>query len=317
MAGQGRESAAEVTSDPEEGGMVTSILHVLDDGRFEEEVRAVALLAAPGLDWPRLKLVLSDVIALFSGRYPGFRACNTPYHDLSHTRDVALATARLLHGAVLARHPIDARHVFLGIAAALMHDAGYIQEEGDTEGTGAKHTRRHVERSADFAAAYLLSQGYSPEDAEKCRAMIRCTELSTCLFDMPFPDPETALVGKILGTADLLGQMASRNYLEKLLLLYRELREGAIEDFSSELDLLQKTRGFYDFIQKRLATQCDGLCECMRLHFSARFGLDRDLYAEYAEKNINYLAELLSKNGDTYRRELRRAGIVRNLEPMD
>jgi len=289
-------------------GQVTRILHVEDPEKLLAELRRVAHLAAPDFDWPAFHKVYKDVVALFSGDFPGFRSCNTPYHDLAHTLDVVLATARLLHGVSIEHHPLDARYALLCLVAALMHDTGYIQETGDTCGTGAKYTRIHVERSADFARKYLVENGFSEADAEKCAAMILCTELSSCPSSIAFTDAETRVAGKILATADLLGQMASRNYLEKLVLLYRELVEGEVDEFSSELDLLEKTTGFYDFIRHRMECHLDGLCTAMRSHFRERFQVDRDLYAEYAEKNIRYLSDLLSKNGDAYRSELRRAG---------
>jgi len=42
-----------------------------------------------------LKTVFWDMIDLFAGRYPGYFACDTEYHDLFHTLDVSLAFARL------------------------------------------------------------------------------------------------------------------------------------------------------------------------------------------------------------------------------
>ena len=45
--------------------------------------------------------VFSDIVKLFNGNYPGYRPCNTLYHDLSHTMDCLLVTAKLIHGAFL------------------------------------------------------------------------------------------------------------------------------------------------------------------------------------------------------------------------
>ncbi len=44
---------------------------------------------------------VEDVKLLFKGRYSGYRASNTQYHDFEHTVSVTLATARLLHGCYL------------------------------------------------------------------------------------------------------------------------------------------------------------------------------------------------------------------------
>jgi hypothetical protein len=40
----------------------------------------------------------SDSANLFRGEYPGYRACDTLYHDMQHTLDVTLAMARLING---------------------------------------------------------------------------------------------------------------------------------------------------------------------------------------------------------------------------
>ena len=35
-----------------------------------------------------------DITELYRGAYPGFHACDTPYHDVQHVMDVTLAMAR-------------------------------------------------------------------------------------------------------------------------------------------------------------------------------------------------------------------------------
>src|SRR5579859_5005 len=39
-----------------------------------------------------------DLARMYEGRYPGFRSCDTPYHDVQHVLDVTLAMARLIDG---------------------------------------------------------------------------------------------------------------------------------------------------------------------------------------------------------------------------
>ena len=76
--------------------------------------------------------------------------------------------------------------------------------------------------------------------------MLECTGLDTNLTEITFESKEIELLGKMLGTADLLGQMADRIYIEKLLFLFREYQEGNIVGYNNELDLLKNTANFYD-----------------------------------------------------------------------
>jgi hypothetical protein len=63
------------------------------------EVTKIISALDPGFDTQILEKVFRDIVKLFSGGYPGYRKCNTLYHDLKHTTDTLLAMARLIHGA--------------------------------------------------------------------------------------------------------------------------------------------------------------------------------------------------------------------------
>ena len=82
--------------------------------------------------------------------------------------------------------------------------------------------------------------------------MILCTDLSADISAIDFSSDAIGLLGKMLGTVDLLAQMADRTYLEKLLFLYHEFSEARVGDYKDEIDLLRKTVIFYDFIDRRL-----------------------------------------------------------------
>ncbi len=295
---------------------VGALIHVADPEAILAETRRVLLMIHPDFELSRFFVLWSDALDLFAGRFPGYRACNTRYHDLSHTLETLLAMVRLCHGAHLAGHRFSREDLFLGVAAALLHDAGYIQKEGDNDGTGAKYTLTHVSLSADFADEYLKAKGDGRLSREKCRAMILATDLALSLGDVIFPDPASRRLGMILATVDLLSQMSSRIYLEKLLFLYRELAEGGVDQFENELDLLVKTRPFYRFIEERLAGPLEGMDRFMRLHFESAFGVDADPYRQYARKNMIYLCSLLECRED-YRSELRRDGVVSEIRQAD
>jgi len=275
-------------------------------GRVLEEVRGMLTGILTDIDLQRLEQVFLDVWRLFAGTYPGYAGCNTRYHDLEHTTDVFLAMARILHGAVERGRGLDRRTLLLGLVSALLHDTGYIKREDDRTGTGAKYTATHILRGIDFSREYLLSRGYSPEDCEVCRSAILCTSLDIRIGRIAFRSESDALVGKMLGTCDLVGQMASRSYLEKLPYLYRELVEGGVLRHGSEYRFLEDTVPFCRSALDRLANEMDGEFRYLREHFRVRWGIDRDLYLEAIEENISCLESVLRSHPGDYRARLKR-----------
>lgn len=265
----------------------------------------------------RLKQAYDDIDRLFSGGYPGYRASNTLYHNFDHTLAVVLAAVRLISGCRAMQEPLCPADVELCLMAALMHDVGLIQTEDDTTGTGAKYTIGHEERSIDFMKRYYAANALGERRAGECGQLIRFTILSVEPSSVEIDRPELRRLGNIVGTADLLGQLSDRAYLEKLLLLYQEFEEARLPGFDCELDLITKTLDFYNHVAEvRLEKQLGGLNRAMRAHCKARLGADRDLYAEAIEKNIRYLELLVEDCGgnyDCYLNNLRRAGIVDQL----
>src|SRR5690349_20995913 len=147
------------------------------------------------------------------------------------------------------------RHFRLGLLAILLHDTGYLKKRDDRDGTGAKYTITHVERSAEFAALLMAEKGFSPADIGAVQNMIHCTGVDAALSVIPFLDEIERLAGFTLGTADLLGQMAAPDYVEKLPTLFAEFDEAAhfargqahfISGFTSATELMSKTPTFWE-----------------------------------------------------------------------
>lgn len=244
---------------------------------------------------------------LFSGEYPGYQACNTEYHDLSHTLDATLATCRLLDGANLTGPALPQDLARDLILAALFHDCGYIQEEWDQAGTGAKFTTNHVERSVGFVVRERERFSITTEQATLIGRLIRSTGLSVEMNSISFVSPEERMAGAILGTADLLGQMSDRTYLEKLLFLYKEFREARINGFNTEYDIIRKTVDFYEVVKSRLRSQYQDAYRFARQHFRTRYGIDRNLYIVAINRHINYLRKIVQDSESNFRHKLRRA----------
>jgi hypothetical protein len=193
----------------------------------------------------------------FEGKYRDYQPIDARYHDLEHTLQGALCMARLLFGRFNAKaQPIlDQRMFELGMLAILLHDTGYLKKRGDVEGTGAKYTLTHVDRSIEFAAIFMGDHGYALAEVQSVQRMIRCTGINVKLNTINFENDAELITGFALGTADLLGQMAAEDYIEKLPILFSEFAESArFNDgktksgglFSSVEDLMQKTPAFWE-----------------------------------------------------------------------
>jgi hypothetical protein len=207
----------------------------------------------------------------FTGQYKDYLPIDAPYHDFEHTLQGVLCMARLLRGwhwAGTEPH-LTQEIVELGLIAILFHDSGYLKQRGDVEGTGAKYTITHVRRSGEFASEFLKEKGFSADQIKSVRNMIQCTGLESAVEAIPFGSEVERIVGYALGTADLLGQMAADDYVEKLPVLYREFEEAArhaqgtmhfVATYSSAEDLMRRTPSFWEnFVQAKLTREFEGL----------------------------------------------------------
>lgn len=272
-------------------------LHELTDIRSTSEtfaeIKKILLLIDPSFDSLFIENVYNDIIRLFNGNYPGYRASNTKYHDLEHTCAVTLATARLMHGIHVQNQTFSSRVIQLGLIGALFHDTGLIQTVEENDGTGAQYTIGHEDRSIALMERYLSDKGFSAEDFLDCSHIIMCTKLSLPLNEIPFRSEETKTMGKVLGSADLIAQMADRNYLKKLPLLFLEFKEAGMAGFETPLELFENTGEFYHSVARtRLAEELGNVSAAARYHFKNRWGIDRDLYAESIKNNIKNMREI-------------------------
>ncbi|MBU0987111.1 MAG: HD domain-containing protein [Proteobacteria bacterium] len=281
------------------------------------ELNYIISLMTGDVDYSLLAETYADIEKVFKGDYPGYRASNTKYHDLEHTFAVALTAARLIHGAVVQGHSFSAKNILLGLMGALFHDIGFIQTESDVNGSGAKYTIGHEQRSIEFMHKYFTQKSLSPRDIQDCTHLIMCTILSLSIKEISFRCAEMELLGKIVGSADLMAQMADREYLEKLFMLFKEFKEAGLPGYGSELELLKKTEDFYKYVAlQRLSVDFGGASGFMQAHFKARWGIDRDLYQESIIGNINYLKSIVhkcKKDLDCYLKYLRRGGLAQKL----
>ena len=283
---------------------VTNQVQTTDPRHIRGEIGRIFLQLYPQRADTAIGLAIDDAARLFSGQYPGYAACDTGYHDLQHTLDVTLAMARIMAGYIGQGHgpEIDADLFSFGIAAALFHDAGYIRRVGDhRHGHGAEYTKIHVSRSGRFLRDYLRKIGLE-RFAAAAAPTVHFTGYEVAPQNIRVPAPVFRLIGNMLGSADIIAQMADRCYLEKCYArLYPEFVLGGIdrttgEDgaehyvFASAEDLLFHTPKFYHKAMQRLHRQLDAM-----MRFAADAAQSRNLYAEEAEKNINYAQKLAER----------------------
>jgi hypothetical protein len=249
----------------------------------------------PGRSTEFLAAVFNMVCELFAGRFPGYQACDTKFHDLAHTCQATVATLRIFDGQIKSGRPppVTARDFELAVAAILLHDAGYIKQDGDTEGTGAKYTLIHVKRSAEFAAAFLPPLGVTSDQVRLVRLAINCTGIEVDASKLEFRDERERFLGCALGAGDMLGQMAGDDYPERLPELYREFAEAGITTYSSATDLMRQTRAFYEGRVGQLLDE-----EWGRVHqvLPYHFGNGRNLYLEAVDRNLNRIDHLANRS---------------------
>ncbi|WP_462327408.1 hypothetical protein [Desulfobaculum sp.] len=239
----------------------------------------------------------ATILRLFRGDMPGYRKSTAPYHDLEHTLSVVLASARLVHGISTTR-TVSANLFTVAVVAAYFHDSGMLQDETDTSGTGAKHTIGHEDRSIAIMRSLLATHAVPAHTCDAIASAIDCTRLALTPADIAFPTADAKDAGLIVGSADLIAQLADRKYLEKLPLLFKEFQEARIPGYVTQRDLFQKTAPFYhNVVRPRLDHDLGAVTRFMRLHFLHRFGLDHDPYQHAIDANLGHLRYLLKTSG--------------------
>ncbi len=280
-----------------------------------DEILTLIELASPSVDLDLIITFHNDIQDIFSGYYPGFRENGNKYHNLRHTYNVVLASARLFHGLTLEGYTFPNNLITKGILSSYFHDTGLLLRSFDTADTGAEFTRYHEARSISSLFKYLESHKFDDITRLDCASMIRCTNLSLDINSIEFSSFETKIAGQVLGTADILAQMADRYYLEQLPFLFIEHRAGGLKQYDSAYELMKNTTNFYyKFITNRLRNILGNVVRVMPTHFQQRWDIEKDLYQENIENNIRYLEGVISecKDPDSVYRYLRRRPPFRN-----
>lgn len=269
--------------------------------------------------WPQLPLeplrcAFTHFERLFGGEVPGWYGVDTVYHDRQHTLDITLALARLLAGYERQQQQSDrlgGERATIGVVTGLFHDVGYLRRTDDEARNGAEFTRTHVSRGARFLEEYLPQLGFAawvPVATE----IIHFTgyEVPFSQLEARLAEPRDVMVGHLLGTADMIAQMADRCYLEKCRdRLYAEFVLGGVAlpisdgspqvKYASGLDLLRQTPEFLQEVREnRLERDFDSAYRYLEILYGGH-----NPYIEAIERNVEYLRQVLrSENWQLLRR---------------
>ncbi len=283
---------------------VTGKIDTKQIGEAQREVHSIYTALFPHGDELFVPRVFGWTHDFFSGKYGDYQPIDARYHNLEHTLQVTLCMTRLLRGRhrAAARPAITQKMFELGLLAILLHDTGYLKKRDDNEGTGAKYTLIHVDRSIEFAAQLLYEKSFAPSEIKAVQNMIRCTGVNVNLAALMFQSEEEKMAGFALGTGDLLGQMAAKDYIEKLPILYEEFAEAyrfgagntAFEKvFESAEDLLRKTPDFWEnYVKPRIENDFLGLYRFLNEPYPD----GKNCYIERIEKNMSRLRRPLGQS---------------------
>jgi hypothetical protein len=294
---------------------VTDTVQVSSPRAVLEAVTALYRPTWPELSLEPLERAFEHFERLFAGEVPGFHGVDTVYHDRQHSLDITLALARLIVGCER-QQPEGARlggaRAIVGLVTGLFHDVGYLRRIDERESrNGAEFTRVHVSRGARFLEEYLPVLGFAAW-VPMATEIIHFTG-----YEVPFGEIESrladrrdVLVGHLLGTADMIAQIADRCYLEKCRdRLYAEFVLGGVAlpfsggyrqvKYASGLDLLRQTP---DFIEETRRNRLDRDFGVAYRHLEILFG-GRNPYIEAIDRNVEFLRQVLrSENWQLLRR---------------
>ena len=293
---------------------VTNTVQVSSPDAVLAAIKTLFVPTWPTLSLAPLEQAFQHFERLFAGEVPGYLGVDTVYHDRQHTLDITLALARLLVGYER-QHDEKSRlggdRALIGLLTGLFHDVGYLRRLDDREiNNGAEFTRTHVSRGARFLEEYLPVIGLA-HAVPVATEIIHFTGYEVPFAQIKVTDPRDVEVGHLLGTADMIAQMADRCYLEKCRdRLYAEFVLGGVAlplaanggrqvKYASGLDLLRQTPEFVvDTRTKRLEGEFHGAYRYLETLYGGR-----NPYMEAIDRNVEYLRQILrSENWQLLRR---------------
>ncbi|MDI9347721.1 MAG: hypothetical protein QM538_04375 [Methylacidiphilales bacterium] len=261
--------------------------------------------------------IIRDAFDLFNQSYAGllkeFMPCDMLYHDEEHVLEVTLATARLIYGLQKTSkpfnqyiHKLDKNLAIVAIVIALFHDSGYLKNRhNETEViNGSVFTKTHVSRSSDMLFSVMAKLGLKQYTRIATEA-VHYTGYEKKIKSLDLQNDIERIVGCLVGTADYIGQMSDRRYLEKCYSrLYPELVLGKADQYFCDVtnqvktlyknrtDLITKSNNFYkNVVRPKLEFDFHSVYHLADAIFP-EYGVN--LYMWWMENNQRELVNILS-----------------------
>jgi hypothetical protein len=246
-----------------------------------------------------------DAIAeLFAGKHADYQAVDTAYHDITHTLQATLCLVELLHHRHFsdAKPTVGAEDFKRAVIAILFHDIGYLKVVGDNQGSGAKYTHVHEQRSCALARKYLAQRGWSDDDIVFVENLISATGPLANVSKIEFRSEVERLLGQAVCTADYVGQMSDPAYPDKLKVLFKEFEESyryqriprSKWPFASYEALLRSTPDFWGkFVQYKMTVECNGVWDHLEHPVSGE-----NPHMASIERNLATIACRIAQLGD-------------------
>ena len=282
---------------------VTNSVCISDPNEVGDVVGGILKNLYPRIDLAPVRLAFDTFARLYAGVLPGYHGCDTWYHDVQHSLDCTLAMARMLDGhdrSVAKRSRLGERRARLGVICALFHDSGYIRRYDESQyRNGAEFTLYHVARSSNFLVEFLPKIGFEKE-ASLAGRLVHFTGYEIALDKIQVRGAKDRRLGFLLGTADIIAQMADRCYLEKCRsYLFHEFKTcglaapgiagGPKPIYASPDELLKRTPEFAEkLFKERLDGYFEGAYKYMKVHFNGinPYMLAIDKHVEHAQRII-------------------------------
>lgn len=294
---------------------VTNTVQVSSPRAVRRAVRRIYEELYPDYSFDALWFAFHDFERHFYGRTADYHAVDTTYHDVQHSLDMTLAAARLVAGyerTVTEKDALGPVRATLAVVCSLFHDFGYLRHKVHDQHAknGAEFTRVHVSRSGSFLESYLPRVGLE-QFVPVVTRIVHFTGYEMNADEIELEEPRDSIVGHLLGTADLLAQIADRCYLEKCRdRLYPEFVLGnvAVEQVGETAniryvdgnDLLSKT---LDFFRSSAKHRLDNTFNRSYRYLEAYFGDGENPYMACVDKNLRFLRHVIETNGwETLRR---------------
>lgn len=272
---------------------LSALVEMSNPQAIYDEVKTIITAIDPSFNFEYLAKAFSDMEKLFLGEYAGFGKSRSRYYDFPGTAGVFLAMSRLIHGAVIDGKKFSSQELNIGLISALLYSTGFIYDDKKTAEVNMQSAPLLIKKSDEFIQDYCATHPYFKDAALQFEEILFCAMGDTNTEEKKFYWPQSRLFGKMLGAADILGRMADRYYLERLIFLYHEFQKAGLERFMNELDLLSYAVNYYYAIRNKLSGELQDINRYLVNHFKKRWGIDYDLYLATIEKSIHYLQVII------------------------